>query len=133
MTTTTTSLQSPIVEVFPFALVETTDVEGKPMAGFVHRGIVIHDPTVTECGRFTAKSDLYGMTDAQVLALVRLNAQIEEAADAAISAGTNVIQKHLDIVTGDQAKTFFAGENKAHIERLFLRYALTEVAKGQVA
>lgn len=129
----TASLQSPIAEVFPFALVETSDVEGKPMAGFVHQGIVIHDPSVTECGRFAAKSDLYGMTDAQVLALVRLNAQIEEAAEAAINAGTSVIQKHLDITTSDQAGAFFVGDNKVQIERMFLRYALTEVAKGQLA
>ncbi|ABE46876.1 hypothetical protein [Polaromonas sp. JS666] len=133
MKTSTAPLQKPIADVFPFALHETSDVLGKPMAGFVHQGVVIHDPTVTECGRFAATPDLYGMTDAQVLALERLNSTLDEATEAAINAGANVIQKDLGITTGDTAGTYFTGESQENIARVFLRYALTEIALLQAA
>jgi hypothetical protein len=131
MNQSSTHLQNPLAAVFPWQLRETTDVQGKPQAGFLHQGIVIHDPKVTECGRFPAPASLYGLTDAQVIALVHLNAKIDEASQAAITAGTQVLQHHLDITTGDIAGDFFTGESQEQVERVFLRYALTEVARLQ--
>ncbi len=133
MKTKTASLQTSIADMFPFALEETSDVHGKPMAGFVHQGIVIHDPTVTECGRFPATPDLYGMTEAQVLALMQLNSTLDEATESAINAGSLVIQRHLGITTGDTAGAYFTGESREQIERVIVQYALTEIARIQAA
>lgn len=73
------------------------------------------------------------MTDAQVLALVRLNSAIDEATEAAINAGANVIQKHLGITTGDTAGAYFTGESQESIARVVLDYALTEISLLQAA
>ncbi|EKD97765.1 MAG: hypothetical protein ACD_23C00750G0006 [uncultured bacterium] len=131
MKTSNPSLQTSLAEAFPFALQATSKPNGTPAVGFLHGGIVIHDPTVTECGRFAVPPAHYGMTDAQVLALVRLNATIDEAAQAAINARAYAIQECLGITTGDEAGHFFTGENQEQIEAVFLRYALNEVAMIQ--
>jgi VIT1/CCC1 family predicted Fe2+/Mn2+ transporter len=103
------------------------------MAGFVHRDIVIHDPTVTDCGRFPVKPDFYNMNDTQVIAMLRLNAGIEAAAEAALHAGAKAIQRHLELSIEEPSKELFNTENRILTERIVLRYALDEIARRQGA
>lgn len=126
-------LQPTIADKFPYALELSSDVHGKPKAGFVHKGIVIHDPTVTVCGRFAATPDHYGMTEAQALAMVKLNSTLDEATETAINAGTDVLQRLLGITPSETAGRYFTGESREKIERVILKYALTEIARMQAA
>ena len=61
-----------------FELGETVNDDGDmvPAYGFVHNGVFIADPYVSDCGRFDAKPSHYGLNDADAERLVALNAEL---------------------------------------------------------
>lgn len=117
--------------LFPHRLVETSDASGRPKAGFVAKGFKVFNPRVSEDGQQKVSPDYYGLTTEQVVAIDALNKKIEAASQGAMDAGARAIQDHLGVTTGDLAGVFFSGENSLQIERVLLRYALTEVASMQ--
>lgn len=45
----------------------------RPVWGFEYNGFFIHDPRISECGRFPVSSDYYGLTEDEAQELERLN------------------------------------------------------------
>ena len=54
--------------------IKTTNANGDPVYAYVIRDTEIHDPTVSDCGRFTVDPfEEYGLSPDQVKALIDLN------------------------------------------------------------
>lgn len=118
------------IYLFPHELVECDLGHESLYIRFVDRtsGVVIGDLTMDPTGRETVGPEAYGLTDADVIALNRLNVAIDEAVETALDAMAKAVQDHLQIATGDFAGLYFSGERKRRkLKKTAIRYALAEI------
>lgn len=101
----------------------------QPKFGFTVDGTLIHDPRMSECGRFGVDpTDTYRIPPEDVTALEALNKAVEAAAEDALNAGARTIQDALGVFTGDVAGIHFSGaEHRLKLEKMFAEYALAEI------
>lgn len=84
--------------------------QGLPVLGFSVNDMFIHNPLLSECGRFEVDPvKTYGISVEDAQALNALNALIARAAEDAINAGCLAVQTELSIATGDVAGVHFSG------------------------
>lgn len=105
---------------------------GLPALGFEHGDMFIHDPFLSECGRFAVDPvEAYQVSLEDAQELVRLNKLIDSATQAALNAGCLAIQVALCIPTGDVAGAHFsASEQVRPIAQAMVNYLLAEYADG---
>lgn len=107
-------------------------VDDRPVFGFNLNAMFIHDPKVSECGRFEVDpKEYYGLTTEDVKSLQMLNEQLQAATQEAINAGTLAIQKSLGLTSSDSAVEYFS--NTTHRGTITIAlglYMLQEIKKG---
>lgn len=98
---------------FSFLLQQGEDAStGLAVFGFEHDGMFIHDPFVSDCGRFEVDPvQTYGIAQDEAEALRTLNRALGDATDAAVDAACKSAQKSMGIVSGDSASRFFSDED----------------------
>lgn len=105
---------------------------GLPALGFEHDDMFIHDPFLSECGRFAVdpvETYQISLEDAQELA--RLNKLIDSATQAALDAGCLALQVALCIPTGDVAGVHFSFSDQVRpVAQAMVNYLLAEYADG---
>lgn len=114
---------------FALPLEKGDDVSsGLPVLGFTVNDVFIHNPLLSECGRFEVDPlQTYGISVADANALNELNALVERAAEDAINTGCLAIQKALEIASGDVAGVHFSGnEARYGVARAMRDYIASE-------
>lgn len=82
---------------------------GLAVFGFVHNGMFIHDPFVSECSRFKVDPpEAYSITWEDADALKELNKALAEATEAAVNAACKSFLDAAGISSGDVAGIFFS-------------------------
>lgn len=107
-----------------------------PVIGIVVNDMHIFDPFQSECGRFEVDPvSAYGLTIEDAHALRELNKLVENATQAALSAGCRHVQETLGIPSGDVAGLFFDSGNEHHqVANAMAQYILEEYRQlyGQI-
>ena len=114
---------------FSHPLVKGEDAStGTPVFGFEVNDMFIHDPSLSECGRFSVDpSETYGITAEDAKELNRLNELLTAATEAALNAGCLHIQEALGIESGDLAGMHFPGtQASAPVARALMDYLMAE-------
>jgi hypothetical protein len=101
----------------------------QPKLGFTVNGTFIHDPGLSECGRFEVDPlSTYNIPQSDIIARRVLSQAIETAAENALNAGTLAIQEALGGCTGDVAGVHFCDtEQRYALEKMFAEYLLTQL------
>lgn len=119
---------------FPYPVELGTDpTDGTPKMGYVINDMFIHEPTVSECGRFEVDpQEAYGLSPGDVEALARLNQALVKAAERALNEGAREIQDALGVTTGDFAGMHFSdGAQQAAIRAILAQYMAAEIQMAQ--
>jgi hypothetical protein len=93
----------------------------------------IFDPFKSECGRFEVDpTETYGLSSEDASQLSALNELVDTATQDALNAGCKVVQKHLDVESGDLAGVHFSNSTQVRPVALAVRdYIAAEYAANQ--
>lgn len=118
---------------FPHPLSLTENDEGMPVFGFSFNGMCVHDPRLSDCGRFAMAPKDSGLTEEQANWLTRVNAAIDIATESALNAGCREIQVIMGIDSGDVAGLHYSSdEQRSEIAKSFANYLQTEFVHADV-
>lgn len=100
-----------------------------PVFGFAINHMFIHDPYISECGRFDVDpQQVYGISKEDAQNLKNLNQLVEDATQAALNAGCMAIQTAMGVMSGDVAGVHFSGpEQTAPVALAMAEYMLSEL------
>jgi len=113
---------------FPHDLMMTEDPMGTPQVAFGFESMAIYDASISDCGRFEANADHYGLTEDQHTAFQGIRMLLDDAVNDALDAGCIKLQMALGVEAGDVAGVFFSGDEDRNRLRLMLgNYFISEV------
>jgi uncharacterized protein YunC (DUF1805 family) len=105
---------------------------GLPVFGFMVDGMFIHEPTLSDCGRFDVDPlKTYGICAQDVQQLAALNKMLHDATQAALNEGCYRAQNFLGIEAGDFAGVYFSGsEHVRPIAEALADYIFREIERA---
>jgi len=92
-------------------LVQGQLVDGLPGVGFVHNGLVICDPYVSDCGRFPVDPKDYGVSIEEANFLLALNKTVVKSAQDTLDDVPSKIRESLNVSLSRLYKDFAQSES----------------------
>ena len=98
-----------------------------PVFGVTVESCFIFDPYISECGRFAAEPEDYGMSDDDAQALLAMNRALADGLEVALAGGCLALHTAMGIGSGDTAGVFFSNdETKRPIAMALQQYLMSE-------
>lgn len=113
---------------FPHLIYDGLNEQGLSCFCFTYEDFGIHNPFLSECGRFTVEPKDYGLTQDQATWFLALNDALEVATNDALNAGCLALQKAAGVTDGGFAGIYFSGdESRALVRGTLCRYMVAEI------